>query len=199
MSKITSPEYWNDRYLENNTPWDIGYASPPITEYVRNKVDKSARILVPGAGNAHEAVWLWNEGYKNTWVVDIAERPLQLLKEKEALAPDEQLLHANFFDLKDQFDIIIEQTFFCALPPSWRQKYSQKMGELLKPGGKLFGVLFDFPLTEEGPPFGGSLQEYQDLFSPSFEILKMEPCINSIKPRSGRELFVEFKPKSPGK
>jgi thiopurine S-methyltransferase len=76
MPDITTPDYWNQRYLDGNTPWDIGYPSPPITEYLQKKVNKSSRILIPGAGNAHEAGWLWENGFRNTWVMDIAEKPL---------------------------------------------------------------------------------------------------------------------------
>ena len=39
----------------------------------------------------------------------------------------------------------------------------------------------DFPLTEEGPPFGGSLQHYTDLFEPYFHVNVLERSYNSIK------------------
>jgi thiopurine S-methyltransferase len=68
--------------------------------------------------------------------------------------------------------------------------YVEKMHELLSKDGQLAGVLFDFPLTEKGPPFGGSQQEYEKLFSEKFEIKKLERCYNSIKPREGSELFI---------
>jgi SAM-dependent methyltransferase len=192
MADITSPDYWNSRYLDSNTPWDIGYASPPIIEYMEKKVEKSARILIPGAGNAHEAAWLWENGYRNTWVVDIAEKALENIKEGVPEFPESHLLHKDFFALEEQFDIVVEQTFFCALPPDWRPKYVSKMREVLSPEGLLFGVLFKFPLTSEGPPFGGSKEEYEKLFVPHFKIQKMELCRNSIKPRMGNELFFEL-------
>lgn len=193
MSDITSPEYWNQRYLKDNTPWDIGYASPPITEFFKGGITTDTRVLIPGAGNAHEAGWLWENGYTNVWVADIAEQPLRNLQAKYPSFPAAQLLHTDFFNLEDQFDLIVEQTFFCALPPDWRKKYVQQMKSLLKPGGQLVGLLFDFPLTEEGPPFGGSHQEYKDLFTDHFEIIKMERSFNSIKPRQDREIFINLR------
>lgn len=191
---ITTPEYWNSRYLNNSTPWDIGYASPPITEYFQSEVDLKSQILIPGAGNAHEAEWLWKQGYKNVWVVDIAAKPLENLKERIPDFPLDQLIHMDFFELSRPFDIIVEQTFFCALPPAMRKDYALKMKELLPSHGRLAGVLFNFPLTTEGPPFGGSQTEYQELFSEHFNILHLEACRNSIKPRMGRELFIELAP-----
>ena len=86
---------------------------------------------------------------------------------------------------------MIEQTFFCAIDPKLRKDYVHQSNKLLKPNGKLMGLLFDFPF-ESGPPFGGSLAEYQGLFSKEFKFSKMEKCYNSIQPRSGNELFIEL-------
>ena len=83
----------------------------------------------------------------------------------------------------------VEQTFFCALNPAERPAYAKKMSELLVPGGKVAGVLFDAEF-EGGPPFGGNREEYSRYFVPFFKIKTLERCYNSIKPRAGRELFM---------
>ena len=85
--------------------------------------------------------------------------------------------------------MIIEQTFFCALNPALRKDYVDRMYELLKPGGKLVGVLFNRSF-EGGPPFGGSKEEYKELFDEKFVIKKMEDCYNSIEPRKDAEVFI---------
>ena len=103
--------------------------------------------------------------------------------------------HNDFFELSDTFDLIIEQTFFCALNPELREKYVQKMHALLKDNGKIIGLLFQFPLTEQGPPFGGSKSEYENLFKDHFTIKKLETAYNSIKPRENNELFFIFEKK----
>ena len=61
--------------------------------------------------------------------------------------------------------------------------------------GKIAGLLFDFPLTEEGPPYGGSKAEYISLFSEKFRIKTIERAHNSIKPRQNKELFFIFEKK----
>ena len=104
-------------------------------------------------------------------------------------------VYENGKQYEKKYDLIIEQTFFCALNPSLRDKYVEKMHELLNPKGKLIGLLFQFPLTEEGPPFGGSENEYIKLFSNNFKIRTLETAYNSIKPREGRELFFIFEKK----
>ncbi len=190
---ILDENYWATRYKENKIKWDIGEVSTPIKEYINQLKDKSLKILIPGSGNSYEAEYLHLQGFKNVFVADIAREPLENLKNRIPSFPEEHLLQKDFFDLNLQFDLVLEQTFFCALNINLRPKYVEKMKELLKPNGKLVGLFFDFELTKSGPPFGGSQEEYKDLFQPYFEILKLENCYNSITPRSGNELFFIFK------
>lgn len=189
-------KYWENKYINNKTGWDIGYASTPIINYINQIEDKNIAILIPGAGNAHEAEYLHLKGFKNITVLDIAEQPLRNIKDRISSFPEEQLIQGDFFDHQKKYDLIIEQTFFCALDPALRNAYATKMEGLLKNKGKLIGLLFNFPLTEEGPPFGGSLNEYKNTFAEMFHIKTLEPCYNSIKPREKRELFIIFEKKN---
>ncbi|MDP3357710.1 MAG: SAM-dependent methyltransferase [Lutibacter sp.] len=187
--------YWENKYLENATGWDIGYASAPLTDYFNQLRDIELKILIPGGGNCYEAEYLFEQGFENIFVIDIAEQPLKNLKARFPDFPDNHLIHDDFFNHQGKYDLIMEQTFFCALDPAMRQKYADKMAGLLTENGKLAGLLFDFELTEDGPPFGGSMAEYLPLFSQKFTIKKLERCYNSIKPRNGRELFFIFEKK----
>ena len=185
-------DYWENRYSKDETGWNIGYASTPIEKYISQLQDKSIKILIPGAGNSFEAELLWNKGFNNTYVLDFAKQPIENFKKRVSIFPHKQLLHQDFFELNQTFDLIIEQTFFCALNPNLRKQYVEKMFQLLNPKGKLAGLLFDFPLTESGPPFGGSFNEYETAFSKYFKIKTLERATNSIKERQGKELFFIF-------
>lgn len=189
--------YWENRYSANQTPWDIGYISPPLKAYTDQLTNKQLNILIPGAGNSYEAEYLFHNGFKNIYVVDFAIAPLIAFKDRVQNFPSSQLIHDDFFNLNMKFDLILEQTFFCAIDPELRKKYAKKMYSLLTDNGKLAGLLFDFPLTQDGPPFGGSKKEYLGYFSPLFNIKTMETCYNSIKPRSGNELFFIFEKGNP--
>lgn len=188
--------YWENRYKDNNTGWDIGHVSLPLKRYFDQLHDKSVKILVPGSGNSHEIEYLWKLGFKHVYAADIAKTPLNNLKNRLKDFPESQLLNTDFFKISDTFDIIIEQTFFCALNPSFRKSYVEQMTKLLKAKGKLVGLLFNFPLSETGPPFGGSKTEYSNLFKEDFNIKLLEPSINSIKQRQGKELFFIFEKKT---
>ena len=183
--------YWNDRYQHQQTGWDVGYVSTPLKEYIDQLSNKDIAILIPGCGNSYEAAYLLQQGFNNITLIDISPLLTQQLAEKFSTYPGNRLniITGNFFALEGQYDLILEQTFFCALDPSLRKAYVQKMHSLLKPGGKLVGVLFDREF-EGGPPFGGSQEEYKGLFAPLFNIQVLAPCYNSIKPRAGAEVFI---------
>ena len=54
------------------TGWDIGGPSTPLVKYFDQLADKQRKILIPGAGNAYEAEYLWAQGFSNVHVLDIA-------------------------------------------------------------------------------------------------------------------------------
>ena len=188
MSSTTlNADYWSNRYQMNDTGWDIGYGSTPLVEYLQTITDKQLAVLIPGCGNAYEAEWLLQNGFTNVTVLDISPVLTAALKERFKNQPI-NIITGNFFEHKGQYDLILEQTFFCAIDPALRSSYVTKMHELLKPGGKLVGVLFNRSF-EGGPPFGGSKEEYELLFSKHLHIKKMGLCYNAIPPRQGAELF----------
>lgn len=186
-------EYWNKRYDSADTHWDMGKVSPPLQEYFDQLTNKEEAILIPGCGNAYEAHYLLNKGFTNVTLIDISDKLIDKLWEQLGVAYEGKIriINEDFFELKGEYDLIVEQTFFCALDPSLRKDYAHKVHELLKPGGKLVGVLFNREFEgKTEPPFGGNKEEYIHLFSPLFKLNTMEPCYNSIVPRAGFELFV---------
>lgn len=192
---IFDETYWQDRWNKGETGWDIGYPSKPLQEYIDQLKDKSIKILIPGCGNAYEAEYLLSKGFENTSVIDIAPQAINSLKQRIDPKYHNQIILGNFFDHQGSYDLILEQTFFCALDKSLRPRYVQKMAELLKPYGALVGLMFGVPMYHEHPPFGGAKDEYLSLFEPYFDIHIMEEAYNSIPPRRGSELFIKLKVK----
>lgn len=182
-------EFWDNRYKTHDIGWDLGEISPPLKAYIDQLTDTSIRILIPGGGNSYEAEYLFNKGFKNVYVLDLSETALGNIKSRVPHFPSHQLLHKNFFDLEMTFDLILEQTFHCAIDPNLRTNYTIKMNQLLSEKGKLVGVLFNVPLNTDRPPFGGSKFEYLERFESKFKIKLMENAYNSHTSRDGRELF----------
>lgn len=187
-------DFWNERYKTDQTGWDMNRVSPPLKSYIDTLKDKSIKILIPGCGNAYEAEYLLDNGFENVTLVDISSALISKLKEKFREKPI-RIIHQNFFEHSGQYDLILEQTFFCALDLFFRKRYVQKCFELLTDKGKIAGLLFDKDFGADHPPFGGNRDEYKKLFRSLFNIIQLDPCENSIKPRLGIELFFEFEKK----
>lgn len=187
-----SAKVWDDRYKNNDIGWDLGEVSTPLKIYFDQLENKELKILIPGGGNSYEAVYLFQQGFKNVYVVDLSKTALTNIKKRIPSFTENQLINGDFFDLNDTFDLVIGQTFFCALNPNLRTKYAKKMHEVLVPKGELVGLMFNVPLNDHRPPFGGNKQEYINYFEPFFEIKKMETCYNSFGNRKGKELFVKM-------
>ena len=188
-------QYWTERYDAGKDGWDLGCISPPIKEYIDQLTNKDIKILIPGAGNSHEAEYIHNQGFTNLYVCDISNVPLDNLKDRVSTFPLDNLIHGNFFEIQDEFDLVLEQTFFCALNPLLRQDYIEQMSKIIKPKGSLIGLLFSMEFDREGPPFGGVINNYKAMFSKKFDIKVITPCTNSIESRMGSELFINMRPR----
>jgi SAM-dependent methyltransferase len=182
--------YWSDRYKNNETGWDAKAPTTPIKEYIDQLNDKSLQILIPGAGNGYEAEYLLEQGFNNVNLIDIAPELVQRLKTKFKSNPHINIILGDFFEHDGEYDLILEQTFFCALDPILRKNYVEKMANLLNNGGKIAGLLFSRIFEIAGPPFGGTIEEYQELFKEKFDFKIFDACYNSFDKRSGNELFV---------
>jgi len=185
--------FWDNRYKLHDTGWDLGEISPPLKAYFDGLTNKDLKILIPGGGNSHEAEYLHNNGFKHVYVIDLSKTALENLKLRVPSFPENHLIHGDFFDIDMVFDIIMEQTFFCAINPNLRHAYAEKAFNLLNKTGQIIGLLFDAPLNETRPPFGGSKAEYLHYFKPYFDVSLMEVCYNSHQTRAGRELFIRLK------
>ncbi len=197
---ILDKDYWANRYQTGEIGWDAGAITTPIKAYidhlVETKTDKNLKILIPGAGSGYEAAYLWAQGFHNVFVCDWAEEAINRYKNNVPDFPKNQLIIGDFFLLNEKFDLIIEQTFFCAIDPLERPNYVKKAAELLNTEGVLTGVLFSRTFPFQGPPFGGDRAEYANYFEPYFDILTMEDCYNSIQPRAKTELWIKLKKKT---
>lgn len=186
-------DFWESRYLNQETGWDLGTVSPPLKALIDQFQPSHAQknVLIPGAGNGHEAAYMLQTGFRHITVLDIAASPLKNLQ--DVLDPGDlhrvHLVQENFFQYHGSYDLILEQTFFCALHPDHRSAYAKHMSKLLTPDGILAGVLFnrEFP---HNPPFGGRVEDYEALFAPHFQFLRWEACPCSHPARAGSEWWM---------
>ena len=166
---------WNKAYAEGDTPWDKGYASPPLKAFLKtHRIEGTA--LVPGCGAGYDVRLLAEQG-ATVLGLDIA--PLAL--EKARLVPsagNENYLLADFLKLPTKhhgrFDTVVEHTCLCALDPTDREAYVQSVCQALRPNGKYLAVFFRKVSTYNGkdPPHPISGDEIEALFFDKFKVLE---------------------------
>jgi len=194
--------FWNDRYASGVTPWDLGEVSEPVRTLVERHFPPQGRVLVPGCGRGWEVVYLTKLGYSVT-AVDFADEAVRFLGElaresqvqPEILQQDLFLLPAVY---NSSFDVLLEQTCFCAIDPSLRSEYEQVAHRILRPGGKLSGVFMELEEPREGPPYSTPPELVRAQFPVSrWRLDSQEPLPRNPK-RPGPEFLAVFTRLGPG-
>lgn len=113
--------YWNNQYDANTTGWDLGEISPPFKTYIDQLTNKQLRILIPACGNTYEAEYLLQQEFTNITVIDIAPTLIANLKNNFEGNSNIKIVLGDFFTHTGEYDLILEQTFFCAINPNLRK------------------------------------------------------------------------------
>src|SRR5438132_14384434 len=107
MKAESAKDYWENRYLNKETGWDIGYPSTPLVDFFKTLEDKNISILIPGAGNGYEVEYLFNNGFTNVHLLDFSAEAIKGFKNRVPGFPDSQLHLEDFFDHEGIYDLII--------------------------------------------------------------------------------------------
>ncbi|WP_159875732.1 methyltransferase domain-containing protein [Aquitalea denitrificans] len=182
------PEFWDQRYQQGVTPWEGASPDEQMHRFIAT-LPAASRILLPGCGSASDVPWLVKAGMQ----VDAIDFSLEAIQRATLALQDTpaRLWQADFFALpaRQAYDAIFERAFLCALPPGRWDDYTQKMSQLICPGGYLAGVFF---LAEKpkGPPFGTSLPALQQLFSGHFVLQECRTVDSTIPVFAGQEFWM---------
>ncbi len=190
---IEKPQYWADVYkTEGNPKWNLDEPAEAFKDMLhRIKLPKS-RILVLGGGEGHDAALFAEAGHLVT-VVDFSKEAIKRGKEKYAHLENLHFHEENIFQLPQEwnysFDIVIEHTCFCAIPPDQRNDIVRLWRRMLHEEGQLMAVFFAME-KRPGPPYGATEWELRKRLQNYFHFLFWGRWRQSIPQRQGRELFV---------
>jgi len=174
-----TPEGWEQRYLDRNTPWDLGGPPPALVRLLGDDaVPQGARVLVPGAGYGHDAFAFARAGCRVV-AVDLSLSACTALRAHawraglriDTLQADVLALPSTF---DGTFDFVWEQTCLCALPPERRSDYVSVLRRVLKPGGRLLALLWNHG-QPGGPPYDITPALARELFLGPLVELGLEP------------------------
>jgi SAM-dependent methyltransferase len=183
-------EDWQRHYEENDLGWDLGQVAPPFVKLWQEEKLPLGKVLVPGCGRGHEVVFLAENGFDVT-AIDFSSGAVTYLKnalKKRNL--EGRILHQDFFSLDKShegvYDLVLEQTFFCAISPKQRRDYVLNVSRILKPGGILVGLFYH---TDEqgGPPYNTTREDIEMHFSKKFEIQELDKTSLSTEQRKDKE------------
>ena len=183
-------EDWQRHYEEKDLGWDLGQVAPPFVKLWQEEKLPLGKVLVPGCGRGHEVVFLAENGFDVT-AIDFSSGAVTYLKnalKKRNL--EGRILHQDFFSLDEShegvYDLVLEQTFFCAISPKQRRDYVLNVSRILKPGGILVGLFYH---TDEqgGPPYNTTREDIEMHFSKKFEIQELDKTSLSTEQRKDKE------------
>jgi SAM-dependent methyltransferase len=166
---------WNQAYETGDTPWDKGYASPPLEEFLARR-HVAGRVLVPGCGSGHDVRLLAAQGAEVVGM-DIAPGAI---RQAEAFTPvgAERYELGDFLQMDAEhlaaYDWVVEHTCLCAMEPCARTAYAAAVRLALKPAGQFLAVFFRevSNYTGEGPPHPVGREATEALFGEYFQIVE---------------------------
>jgi len=181
------PEFWEKRFREGTTPWDAGRTPPRLERFLQTAAP--ARVLIPGCGSGYEVRAFHDAGWE-VLAIDftpaaIARARIELGDLAAQVPGIVQLADFFRFDAPD-IDLIYERAFLCALPRHLWLDYAMRVGELLRPGGRIAGFYF-FSDELRGPPFGLAAGELASLLEPAFGCEVDEAAEDSLPVFAGKE------------
>ena len=197
VNDFDTPEYWDNRYLKNEDKWDLNYPTPIFVNWSKSLKNKK-KILIPGAGKGHDAIYLAEKGH-DVYAVDFSIQATNYItKIAQNKNIDINVINANLFSLQkyyNYFDILLEYTFYCAISPSKRSRYIKESYNLLKNNGEFVGIFLPINKTikEGGPPFAVNITETINKFTKYYKIIECCKSTHSIKERAENEIYISMK------
>ncbi len=198
MTLTDNPDYWENRYQENNTPWDLGQAAPAfISLFHSDNPPEPGRATVLGCGRGYDALIFADHGF-DVIGFDFSASAIedaQIIADKVGISA--KFIQRDIFELsaefENYFDYVIEHTCFCAIDPQRRFDYVNVVNSILKPEGEMIAVFFTHN-RPGGPPYGIAPAQIKQYMDRSFETISLHPVINSVPKRIDEQYLGRFRP-----
>ena len=191
-------KFWQGVYDAGDTRFDLKGPSAPLLDWLDANAPRPGSAIVPGCGFGHDVLELARRGW-DALGVDLAETPVAVGRAsaaKAGLSDKATFLEADVLALDHPaaYDLLFEQTCYCAIEPHRRDDYARFAARVVKPGGTLVFVVFPVDGRSGGPPFNIGVDEVKLRFAAAFDLVRMGPPLRpSSVGRAGKELFAELR------
>jgi SAM-dependent methyltransferase len=188
---VRTSGFWEGRYREGNTRWDLGAPTPSFVALLESDAaPPPGTIAVVGCGRGHDVLYFARHGFQATGF-DFAPSAIAAGRAAAAAASldgQARFEQTDIFDLPQRypeaFDYVLERACFCAIDPQDRPRYVDVVRQILRPGGRLLAEFFvGGPGVEGGPPFPAESQALRHYFEPAFAVERMDtPRLRGSRP-----------------
>ena len=193
--------FWQGIYDEGPPRFDLKGPSAPFVDWLEANQPPAGRAIVPGCGFGHDVLELARRGWDAVGV-DFADTPVQsgrAAAAKAGLAAKATFVQQDVLTLDQpaEYDLLFEQTCYCAIEPHRRDEYVRFAARVVKPAGTLVFVVFPVDGRSGGPPFNIGVEEVPLRFAADFDLVRIgAPARASAPARTGKELFAELRRKT---
>jgi SAM-dependent methyltransferase len=204
-ANVGASQFWSEHYSnwqndETKPGWELKEPAAPLRDIsAQLKLNKS-RIIVLGCGTGHDAAYFAQQGHHVTGL-DFSSEAISRARAQYGHISNLQFVQADALrippEMKGQFDIVFEHTFFCAIDPHRRADAVKTYKQLLAPQGHLLGIFFILD-PSPNPPFGMTEWELKEHLKNKFHTLYWTRWRRSIAPRAGKEIVVYAQAKNFG-
>ncbi|MCO5599633.1 hypothetical protein L7F22_053739 [Adiantum nelumboides] len=193
QSILKDSNSWDQCWVEDVTPWDLGKVTPIVADLVEKHDLPVGRALVPGCGSGYDVVALASHA-RHVIGLDISSTAVERAQKiwGGTKSSSFQFVCGDFFNYMPgaPFNFILDYTFFCALEPSLRPLWGSKMAELLASEGELITIMFPMDTFEGGPPYAVSMDVYEKVLHPQgLKCTFFQENALAVGKRKGREFL----------
>jgi thiopurine S-methyltransferase len=204
--------YWQEIWDTQNIRFHRSEANAFLVKHAET-LKPFRRVYVPLCGKSLDLVQLAQQGH-TVFGTELAQTAIEqfftersLTRTTSALGPytvhcDPEhtytLLQGDAFALMPehlggQVDAIYDRASLVALDPKTREAFVQSLLRVLRPGGVLFLVTFDYDQAKaDGPPWAVSPAQVEELFSPFATIEHVESRSDAVSPSMAQKGVAEI-------
>ncbi len=148
---------WNERYAENDLPWDTGEPDPLLVELVGEGSIAPGRALEVGCGTGTNALYLAGAGF-DVLGVDLSPIAIERARSKQGDATGCVFEVLDFLDADPPggpFDLVFDRGCFHTFDEAERRgRFAARVAQLLSRGGRWVSLIgsTEGPEREHGPP-----------------------------------------------
>lgn len=188
------PEFWHQRWQQNQIGFHQGEVNPYLRKYWHELgVSAPARVLVPLCGKSLDLLWLLDQGYRVEGV-ELSELAVRAFFDEQGLTPQVtslgdfqvwecgnlRLWCGDLFNLTASLlgpiDAVYDRAALIALPAPMRQRYVQHIQTLAGTVPHLL-IALDYPQQQmDGPPFSVAQAEVEALFAERYAGTQAQAC-----------------------